>query len=47
MMPDVPMVGWDVAFTDKGVCMLEVRRDGHHPGLPCNEQMLNAPVRAP
>ena len=24
MMPDVPMVGWDVAFTHKGVYLLEV-----------------------
>lgn len=24
MMPDVPIVGWDVAFTSKGVFLLEV-----------------------
>jgi hypothetical protein len=24
MMPDVPMVGWDVTFTPKGVYLLEV-----------------------
>lgn len=29
MMPDVPMVGWDVAFTSEGVYLLEVN-------LSCN-----------
>lgn len=29
MMPDVPIVGWDVAFTDKGIFLLEVN-------LSCN-----------
>jgi glutathione synthase/RimK-type ligase-like ATP-grasp enzyme len=29
MMKDVPMVGWDVAFTTKGICLLEVN-------LSCN-----------
>ena len=29
MMADVPMVGWDVAFTPKGVFLLEVN-------LSCN-----------
>ena len=24
MMPNVPIVGWDVAFTSKGVFLLEV-----------------------
>uniref|UniRef100_A0A7S1NAH1 Alpha-L-glutamate ligase-related protein ATP-grasp domain-containing protein n=1 Tax=Eutreptiella gymnastica TaxID=73025 RepID=A0A7S1NAH1_9EUGL len=29
LLPDVPLVGWDVAVTDSGVCMLEVN-------LSCN-----------
>jgi len=29
MMPDVPIVGWDVAFTPAGICLLEVN-------LSCN-----------
>lgn len=29
MMKDVPLVGWDVAFTSKGICLLEVN-------LSCN-----------
>ncbi len=29
MMPNVPLVGWDVAFTPKGVYLLEVN-------LSCN-----------
>jgi hypothetical protein len=29
MMPDVPIVGWDVAFTPSGICLLEVN-------LSCN-----------
>jgi hypothetical protein len=24
MMPEVPIVGWDVAFTSKGIFLLEV-----------------------
>lgn len=29
LLPDVPLVGWDVALTTKGVCLLEVN-------LSCN-----------
>jgi glutathione synthase/RimK-type ligase-like ATP-grasp enzyme len=29
LLPDVPMVGWDVAMTNKGVVLLEVN-------LSCN-----------
>lgn len=29
MMPDVPLVGWDVALTSKGIMLLEVN-------LSCN-----------
>ena len=31
MMKDVPIVGWDVAFTDKGVYLLEVPSQINYP----------------